>query len=509
MESEQRLKQTVSLIIKAGYQLDVEALNFLKNTVDRAEAEEAIRRILDDLSALPDKPLFLKKEFLEASLTKQLEASKTDSFESILDEGAFTPYAREVAKGLEVLYTPAEQSASEGNIDDYLNLFKDRFTKIDRILRERLDVKSAIPISDVLKAPLKSKVKTIGLITEKIDRKRATLVRIDDYGAELSAIVPQTSKSLLDKTRKLLVDQMVCVELTKLKDDMFVANDFVSPDIPDKRPRAASEQVYAVLTSDIHVGSKKFLGEAFDRFVRWLNGKEGSSHQKEVASRVKYLVVAGDVVDGIGVYPRQERELATTDIYEQYSLASKLLAEVPEYIEIIICPGNHDTTRHALPQPPILRKYAKQLYEMKNVTMLGDPARIRIQGIELLMFHGTSLDDIIAVAPDASYQNLKEDLPTAMKYFLKTRHLAPVFGSKTPIAPALTDDLVIDPPPDILHVGHVHVMGYESYRGTLLVNSGTWQGQTDFQYKMGLMPTPGLVPIVDLKNLSVTTINFA
>jgi DNA polymerase II small subunit len=46
------------------------------------------------------------------------------------------------------------------------------------------------------------------------------------------------------------------------------------------------------------------------------------------------------------------------------------------------------------------------------------------------------------------------------------------------------------------------------YRGTLLINSGTWQRQTDFQRRVGLTPTPGIVPIVDLQNLTVSPFDF-
>jgi len=475
----------------------------------RREMEEAVRAVIKDLAVLPEKPLFLKKEVLETSVMRRLEAREVVANIAV-DDFVFKPYAEEVARAIEVLYDPTEDQAYyEGNVRDYLSLFKDRFARIERILRERIDVRDAVPIGEALKAPLKSKVKTIGLVAEKIERKRSVLVRIEDYETELAAVAPSTSnKSLFDKTRKLLVDQMVCVKATKIKDDMFIVNDFISPDIPERRANTATEQIYAALTSDLHVGSKKFLGTAFERFVSWLKGREGSSYQREIASRVKYLIIAGDIVDGIGVYPRQERELATDDIYEQYNLASKLLGEIPEYIEIIIIPGNHDATRRALPQPAILKKYAKPLYDLKNIMMLGDPARISLHGVELLMFHGCSLDDIIASVPDATYQNLKEEVTTAMRYFLKTRHLAPIFGSKTPIAPASVDRLVINPPPDILQVGHVHVMGFEAYRGTLLINSGTWQEQTEYQNRMNLVPTPGIVPIVDLKNLKVTPINF-
>jgi DNA polymerase II small subunit len=68
--------------------------------------------------------------------------------------------------------------------------------------------------------------------------------------------------------------------------------------------------------------------------------------------------------------------------------------------------------------------------------------------------------------------------------------------------------LVIDPVPDVFHGGHVHTFDELDYRGTLIVNSGTWQAQTPFQANMGLEPTPSIIPIIDLSNLNVIRRNF-
>ena len=68
--------------------------------------------------------------------------------------------------------------------------------------------------------------------------------------------------------------------------------------------------------------------------------------------------------------------------------------------------------------------------------------------------------------------------------------------------------MVIDEIPDIFHAGHVHTLDRMNYRGTLILNSGTWQGQTKFQANMGIVPTPGKVPIVNLATLDMLTKDF-
>ena len=68
--------------------------------------------------------------------------------------------------------------------------------------------------------------------------------------------------------------------------------------------------------------------------------------------------------------------------------------------------------------------------------------------------------------------------------------------------------LVIDPVPDVFHAGHVHTLDVGGYRGTLMVNSGTFQGQTPFQANMGIDPISAIVPILDLSTLEVIKRSF-
>jgi len=252
------------------------------------------------------------------------------------------------------------------------------------------------------------------------------------------------------------------------------------------------------------LGSKMFMQEEFEYFIRWLRGEEGDFKSREIAQSTKYLIIAGDLVDGVGIYPNQEEELAITDLYEQYAKAAEYLSAVPDSINIVIIPGNHDACRPTLPTPPIYREYAGPIYDLKNVTMLGDPAEIMIDGATLLLTHGRSLDDTIPAIPGCDFKNPQK----AMVELLRSRHIAPIYGEKTPLAPEPRDRLVIETIPDIFHAGHVHVEGIAEYKGVLAVNSGTWQGQTKFQLSMGIVPKAGIVPVVDLSTMKFMELNF-
>ena len=215
------------------------------------------------------------------------------------------------------------------------------------------------------------------------------------------------------------------------------------------------------------------------------------------------MVIAGDSVDGIGVYPHQEDELLINDIFKQYDTVAKLLAQIPDHITIIIGPGNHDAVRPAEPQPAIHRDIAGGLYDLNSI-MVGNPARLTLHDVEFLVYHGRSFDDVISSIPGL---NREKSTPPMVK-LLKKRHLAPIYGGRTAISPEKKDYLVIEDVPDVFHCGHLHIFGYERYRDVSIINSGTFQGMTNFMRQLGVKPTPGFVPVVNLQTHETVVKHF-
>ena len=285
----------------------------------------------------------------------------------------------------------------------------------------------------------------------------------------------------------------------------MIVEDVVFPDIPTPRTTGqAARDVYAFFISDIHVGSQEFLEDAFVSFIRWLRGHDVDPPHESAVKRARYLFIAGDLVDGIGVYPDQRQNLVIDDIYEQYQHVAELLRQVPKHIKIICIPGNHDASRQALPRPPIPQEFASSLNDLDQTLMLSDPSVVRVDGVSVLVTHGDSLDDLVTTLPSASYKD-----PTAsMVELLKKRHLAPMYGGKTELAPLDRDWLVIDRPPDIVHFGHAHHNAVETYRGVRMINSGTFQAQTEFMKKQGVDPTPGIVCYVNLRTGDIGAARF-
>jgi len=326
-------------------------------------------------------------------------------------------------------------------------------------------------------------------------------ITIDDQTGLLTATT--FDEDLKKQISMLAVDQMVMIEFEiNSKRRKNTIKNLFSLDVPDRIPNRSKNEVFSILISDLHIGSKFFMEKEFQSFLEWLNGNDRDS--KDIISKIKYICICGDLIDGIGIFPNQDRELLEKDSFSQMDHAINILSKIPKHMKVFLIPGNHDLGRRALPQPAIPKKYAEKIYSLNNITMLGNPCMINMEGIKILMFHGQSLDDIIASIPGLSYSKPAE----AMKILLKSRHLSPIYGQRTPIAPEKEDMMVIEEVPDILHSGHVHVIDVDSYKGTLLVNSGAWQSQTPFQQTMGITPTPGIAIAINLSNLKPFKIDF-
>jgi len=277
------------------------------------------------------------------------------------------------------------------------------------------------------------------------------------------------------------------------KNGGFFVKSIIVPDIPDHISNRSETETYAVFLSDLHVGSKYFMEKELNDFISWLSSPD------PIARKIRFILIAGDVVDGVGIYPNQDKELKFLTVAEQLKKSEEVLSRIPQNIKVFIISGNHDPGRRALPQPAIPKKHNSGLWNRDNFFMLGNPALVSLNGVKVMMYHGQSIDDIVKITPGFSY-----DKPAnVMRCLLKARHLSPIYGGGTPIAPELEDMMVVDEVPDIFHVGHVHVVDLDMYRGIMLVNSGAWQKQTPFQASVGVVPTPGLAVIVNLKTFKV------
>ncbi len=207
-------------------------------------------------------------------------------------------------------------------------------------------------------------------------------------------------------------------------------------------------------------------------------------------------------MDGIGIYPGQEKDLEMDDIYEQYSKLADLLNLLNNEINIFLIPGNHDLVRIAEPQP-VLPKEIRSMFN-DNVRFLSNPSYISIEGMKILLYHGMSLNDLMDLIRGMKYDNVLK----MMEELLKRRHLAPFYGRNVPLAPTPEDFMVIEEVPDIFVTGHIHVHRTGIYHGVLLLNASTWQKQTDYQRMHNFVPDPCKVTIKFLNKPGFSVLDF-
>jgi len=395
-----------------------------------------------------------------------------------------------------ILSDPTKKITSAEGIDGFGALFASRYSKLLKIILQRSQSKKLSSIDTIKSGKIKEEVFVAGLLMDrKIDRDVTKLV-VDDPTGSLEVLV--FNKDLQETANSLLMDQFVMFTIVPGKNGGFIVKDLVVPDVPDHVINRSKIETYAVLISDLHVGSKYFMEKEFTEFVEWLSSPD------PIARKVRFILVGGDVVDGIGIFPNQDKELLLVDTNEQMLKAAQLLDKIPKHIKVFIIPGNHDPGRRALPQPAIPEKHNLTLWNRENFFMLGNPSMIELNGVKILMFHGQSLDDVVGTTPGLSYSQPAK----AMRVLLKARHLSPIYGKRTPIAPETEDMMVINDVPDIFHSGHIHVVDLDMYKGTLIVNSGAWQTQTAYQTSVGITPTPGIAVIVNLATMKVFIKDF-
>ena len=437
------------------------------------------------LSSLSSNPMFVTAKDVMDFITG--ESTVMESPKPVVPKNKRQPDMR-VVPGTDI----TGESTCEGKIEDFARYFKNRYLTLRRMIEGRRDFGHGLMIKDAVE--MEREVKVVGVVCDVAATKNGhRMVTLEDDTG--------TCKVLFSKDGPLAGDVLVTDEVIGIVGrgsgkEMIIANEVVRPDVPVVNVWAASDSVASVaFLSDIHVGSHTFLKGKWDAMIKWMR-------ENAYENDIDYVVVPGDTVDGIGIFPGQEDELEVYDIYKQYERLAECLKDLPDHVKVVMQPGNHDAVRPAEPQPAVSDVFTKMFDS--NVMMLGNPVYLEIEKRTVLTYHGRSIDDWIAKVQGLTY----EDPVAVMREMLARRHLAPIYGLKTALAPEKKDYLLIDKVPDIFITGHVHGAGYINYRGIRAINASSWQGQTEYQKMHNFNPDPGVLPMVHLGTGKVSMRRF-
>jgi len=471
---DKEISSAVSYALNKGFQIHPDALEIL-HKIDVKELGQIIKDVVREKTK--QKVFLINEEDFEIYL-------------GIKDD-------EEHQVEFEVLSDPTNKITSAEGVEGYGALFASRFAKLKQIMSDRPESKKVRDIESI-----KSITKTNdelyvwGLVSDRKSDRNITKITLEDPTSSMEIVVFEGD--LKDAADTLLMDQFAMFRIVPAKNGGFFAKDIYLPDIPEHTTNRSKTETYTAFLSDPHIGSEFFMEEELEDFIKWISSAD------PIARKIRFVVIGGDLIDGVGVFPHQDETLKLSTVEEQLEKTFQILDKIPKHIKVILIPGNHDAGRKALPQPAIPKMYNSELWERENFFMLGNPSFVSLNGVKVLMYHGQSIDDVVRTTPGVSY-----DKPAVvMRHFLKARHLSPIYGSRTPIAPETEDMLVIDEIPDIFHAGHVHFVGLDMYKGVLIINSGAWQRQTDFQESVGITPTPGMAILVNLQTLKVYQKDF-
>ena len=457
---------------------------------------------------------FLAQKGLLADPGNLGKAEKTECKEAEVSSGAQIQ-APDASKGAVKVLFSYNKEPGKITVGDFVAYFNRRFEALSAMLRQRQEMQRVTSINRIKSKTGRENVSLMGMVFEKtITKNNNILLTLEDPTGTIKVLVNDKKKELFELAKERVLDELIGVE-GMFVGNFVIANQIIFPDVPllNELKKSPNEE-HMVIIGDPHYGSKVFLKKEFEDFIDWINQNKGSKEQKEIASKIKYLIIVGDLVEGVGVYPNQDKDLEITDIKEQYDAFADYLKRIPSHISIIICPGNHDAGRISEPQPPLLHKYAESIRKLPNVILLSNPAFINIgatdkfSGFDLLLYHGYSLIYYADHVDSIRQKGGQKRADLLMKLLLQMRHLAPTHTSNLYTPDSNFDPLVINKIPDFFITGHIHRVSVSNYKNITLLNCSCWTDITEDMEKRGLQPQPARVLIVDLQTREVKVINF-
>jgi DNA polymerase II small subunit len=519
------INETITTLAKKGFLLDRESLEFFAQLGDLAVAENA----LNYLASKTKSRIFSKKTLHENFEGLRMFFSDLSAEQKNLIDCFFRDVCTiKVIVGSGIprpvqeipdLYHPDLKILSSNvipnkriEVKDFVTHFKNRYNFFKDLLKDRKELDTLVSIN---KLGNNRNFSVIGLVSQKrVTKNKNIILEVEDLTGRVNILVSHDKEPLLKKAKEVVLDDVIGIKCSGGR-ELIYANDIVFADSFITEKKRSDEENYAIFISDIHLGSKLFFEENFLRFIKWINGEDVDEAMKEKVRKIKYLIVVGDNVDGVGIYPGQEPLLAIKDMKEQYKRLAELFRMIPSHIRIIMCPGQHDAVRVPEPQPALDEEFAKDLTEMKNVFLVSNPALIEIgcsekkAGFKILMYHGASMirnwiDEIEELRVSQAHMN-----PTKIvKYMLRHRHLSPTHSANVYVPNEKEDMTLIKEVPDIVATGDLHKADVDIYNNILLIACSCWQSTTPFEEKVGNHPDPCKVPMLNLKTREIKIMDF-
>ena len=255
----EEMRRAVGTILEAGFQMESEAFKTLVEKGRDDSLKPLVDEVLKMASSVQPRPLFISAD-LVLKAAEQLDLGTVPAV-PVEGLGHGRRFAEDRESKLEVVFDPTGKLGTTGAFDDFLRYFRNRFEKMSALFRQRIDTRSAGTISDALAGGTNGRGRFVCMVVEKREKGNRIFLTVDDYDDEATVLVGDSNPSVWQTARRVSRDQVLFLETRKSSGKLLVAENIVLPEIPDHRPGRATDEVYAVLVSDVHVGSKVFMEE--------------------------------------------------------------------------------------------------------------------------------------------------------------------------------------------------------------------------------------------------------
>jgi DNA polymerase II small subunit len=518
-------KDIYKLFLEKGFLLDKDMLEFFKEL----ENEEIAKDIINKIAIVSKKKIITKNLITENFEKIKPVLFELDSEKQKLIEKYFIniKISVELKKEISIDNDITKKSANfkilsspliasqKIEVKDFVRYFRSRYNLLKNMLQQRTELENLTSIDKISSSFSNRTFSIIGIVSDKIITKNKNIVlEVEDLTGKAKLLINQNRENVFEKSKEILLDDVIGFKCSGTKDFVFV-NDLFYPDCYKQEKIKINDEIYAVFISDIHVGSKNFLKNNFNKFIDWLCAKNLDLESKKIVQKIKYMFVVGDTIDGVGVYPGQEKDLEIKDIKKQYEVLAEYYNKIPRAINIIQCPGQHDAVRVAEPQPPVGNDFGEALHKIPNLYLVSNPSMIEIcttenkEGLKVLMYHGASMHALVNEIEELRLINAHHFPAKVVKHLLLRRHLAPIHGQMIYIPDSNEDPLVIKEVPDIITTGDLHRPDVDKYNDTLILCNSCFQSITAFEEKVGNKPDPCKVILLNLKTREVKIIDFS
>ena len=416
---------------------------------------------------------------------------------------------------IEILFDYKEPS-KKLTVNDFTLYFTRRLQYFTNLLKGRINMENVMRISQLKDLnDTNSEVSIVGLISDIENTKNGHfLISIEDRSGQIKCFVNKDKTELVKFIDNFCLDEGIGIK-GKIGKDIIWVDEFIIPSPPNSvELKQTEEEFFVGFLSDIHFGAMVFQDEAFQKMIDFINQESENEKLKGIARKLKYIIIAGDVIEGIGIYPNQGKDARILSTELQYHEAARWLSQIPKEIGIVIIPGNHDTNRLSEPQPKLPYSKAYAIYNMPNTIFLSNPSIINLfgkdfsGGLNFYLYHGGSLfyyADKIQHLREKGGAKVPEEI---VKFLLEKRHLAPSHGSTLYIPDSQNDPLVIKKMPDFFITGHTHKLSISNYKGCTIISCGCWVEMSEYQEKMGMYPDIGKLTLVNTKTRKPSILSF-